>query len=548
MQYTKWDHEADLIVVGSGAAAYSSAITAKNKGLDVIMVEKGSQYGGTTLRSGGGFWIPNNRFQKAKGIVDKKEDAIRYMIRYSFPHLYNPDAANFGIPDNEYNLINAYCDKASEMTEYFERIGAIETIQDINWTGQPQVDYMDHLPENKGIRGRLLFTTTTDGKMGYGGDLIRHLKNWVDENGIPLIMNHRANKILINQGGEVIGIAAINEKNEIVNFRAKKAVFFGSGGYTHNKNLILHFQRGPHFGGCAAPTNTGDFIYMAGEIGAQLGNMAGAWRAQTVFEEVLRDPGGVHNIFFVAGDSVLEVNKYGQRIMDEKRNYSDRTMLHFVWDPVKAEWKNMLLFMIFDKRTADLWQGFPPYPPAGIKVDYVIEGGSLEELAKNIEVRLEKLKSNTGSFQLDDEFAENIKKTVMQFNQYASDGDDKEFSRGKFNYDREWTSFPPTTPNVKWPEDKNKNYTMYPLSETGPFYAVILSAGTLDTNGGPIINHLAQIIDNMNKPIAGLYGAGNCVAAAAANAYWGGGATIGSALTFGFIAGNEISSLKDNSE
>src|SRR5512136_694678 len=236
------------------------------------MVEKAPLYGGTTLRSGGGLWIPNNRFQREKGIEDLREDAIRYMARDSFPQLYNPEDPRFGLPRNEYNLIATYYDTASKMLDFMWNIDAFKSIQEINWTGKPQVDYMDHLPENKGIRGRVVYSVGSDGKMAYGGELVRQLKAWADAHSIPLLLNHHVTKILRNEKGEVIGAEAITSKNQTVTFRARKAVIFGSGGFTHNPILMLHFQRGPHFGGCAVPTNTGDFVFMGSAIGAQLGN------------------------------------------------------------------------------------------------------------------------------------------------------------------------------------------------------------------------------------------------------------------------------------
>jgi 3-oxosteroid 1-dehydrogenase len=547
MTEKKWDYTADVVVVGSGAAAYAAAITAKSRGAEVIMVEKAAIHGGTTLRSGGGFWIPNNRFQKEKGIQDPRDDTLKYMARYSFPHLYNPGDPRLGLPENEYNLIATYYDTASKMVGFLENLGAVKTIQEINWTGQPQVDYQDQLPENKGIRGRVLYSVSPEGKQSYGDELVSQLKAWADSHNIPLLLNHRVKLIIKNNKGEVIGVEAITNENLTVTFRARKAVVFGSGGFTHNPTLMLHFQRGPHFGGCAVPTNTGDFVLMGNAIGAQLGNMAGAFRAELVLEQALSDPNWGHNVWWILGDSVLEVNRYGIRFMDEKRNYTDRTMTHFVWDPQRADWTNMLTFMIYDERTATLWQGFPPLPVQGQPEPHVIDGNTLDELATNIATRLEQLKTKIGGFQLDSSFGENLKKTVARFNEFANAGVDADFHRGEYAYDREWATFPPTVPGVQWPARDAKNYTMYPLSPKGPYHAIILGAGTLDTNGGPIINHKAQVIDTENKPIPGLYGAGDCIASPTANAYWGGGSTIGPAMTYGYIAGiNATQETKEN--
>lgn len=531
-----FSQETDILVVGSGAAAFSAAITARQQGAEVIMLEKAAFIGGTTMRSGGGFWIPNNRFQRERGIVDAKEDAVRYMVRYSFPHLYSRDAPRLGLPENEFQLIDTFYDRAGEMVDFLISIGALDAIQEINWTGQLQVDYMDHLPENKGIRGRTLYSRNREGKLGYGGELVRQLRAWALDNGAELLTNHQVTEIVRNKAGEVIGLEVLAGE-EVKQFRARRAVIFGSGGYTHNPELMLRFQRGPHFGGCAAPTNTGDFMRMGGAIGAQLGNTAGAFRAEIIVEQVLADPNGVHNVFYIPGDSVLEVNRCGRRIMDEKRNYTDRAMTHFIWDPQRAEWTNMLVFMIYDQRTANLWQGFPPYPVQGQAADHIISALSWGELADAIAARLQALAPHTGGFSLAPEFAANLADTVQRFNQFAATGRDLDFQRGEFAYDREWTTFPPTIPGAEWPPPDSANYTMYPLSAAGPYYAIILGAGTLDTNGGPVINHRAQVLDVNGTIIAGLYGAGNCIAAPTANAYWGGGSTLGPAMTYGYIAG-----------
>jgi hypothetical protein len=138
---------------------------------------------------------------------------------------------------------------------------------------------------------------------------------------------------------------------------------------------------------------------------------------------------------------------------------------------------------------------------------------------------------------VDDAFASNLKETVSRFNKFAISGADEEYHRGEFNYDREWATFPPLVPGTTWPPEGSKNYTMYPLGQSGPYHAIILGPGTLDTNGGPLINQKAQVLDTARKPIPGLYGAGDCIASPTANAYWGGGSTIGPALTYGHIAG-----------
>ncbi|WP_303863828.1 FAD-dependent oxidoreductase [Alkalibaculum bacchi] len=532
--------EADVLVVGTGAAAFAAAITAANEGNSVIMLEKSGIIGGTTRRSGGGFWTPMNRHQKAKGIKDNKEDAIRYMCRQSYPELYNENAKYHGLPEHKYSLIEAFCENGNTAIEFLERLGVFESTEEINWLGKNPVDYQSNLPENKGIRGRILYPKNDEGNMGFGVVLIERFKKYAKGHGIPVNTHHEVTKIRRNHDGVVYGVE-VKAGKEIKTYKARKAVIFGTGGYTHNDDMMRNFQRGPIYGGCAAPECTGDFVPMASQVGAKIGNMQGAFRAQCLLENKLDNPNAANNCFFIAGDSVFEVNKYGKRVVNEKRNYNDRGMVHFAWDQNKAEWTNQLLFLIADKRAVELWEGFPPYVSSGIDLKYLIEGDTLEDLARKIRERVENLAPNIGSFRLDETFGEGLKETFSRFNEFARTGKDLDFHRGDYDYDREWGSIKPTKPGVNWPEDMNKNYTMYPLSEEGPYFAAILGSSTLDTNGGPVVNANAQVLDWNNEPIEGLYGAGNCIAAPSANAYWGGGGTIGPAIAYGYIAARHVS-------
>ena len=71
--------EYDVIVVGSGAAGMVAALTAAHQGLSAVVIEKAAHFGGSTARSGGGVWIPNNEILKRDGVTDTKEAASTYL-------------------------------------------------------------------------------------------------------------------------------------------------------------------------------------------------------------------------------------------------------------------------------------------------------------------------------------------------------------------------------------------------------------------------------------------------------------------------------------
>jgi hypothetical protein len=132
-----------------------------------------------------------------------------------------------------------------------------------------------------------------------------------------------------------------------------------------------------------------------------------------------------------------------------------------------------------------------------------------------------------------------LKATISRFNGFARSGDDQDFHRGDAAYDSEWhLVFSPMQTDTEWPPNDGPSVTMHPLRDEGPYYAIILAAGALDTNGGPVIDASARVLNTEDQPIAGLYGAGNCIASPSREAYWGAGHTLALSLTFGYIAAN----------
>jgi hypothetical protein len=358
------------------------------------------------------------------------------------------------------------------------------------------------------------------------------------ERNVPILLGHRAMRLVTNDKGRVVGLEA-ESAGVVVSLRARKAVIFATGGYVHNPEFVANYQRNRLWGSCAMPWATGDFINIAGAGGARLGNMGGAWRTQILLEEALQSSKLAAGVFFPPGDSMLQVNRHGVRVVNEHRNYNDRTEAHGIYDASQAEFPNQLLFMIYDQRTAEAFSGAYPLPKTPTGASYVLSGDSLEALSEGIAKRLNEISSSTGGFSLAPEFSENLTITIDRFNGFAHTGNDEDFQRGDAAYDSEWHMvFSPMASDTAWPQNDRPSITMHPLRDEGPYFAIILAAGCLDTCGGPVIDASARVLNTEDQPIAGLYGAGNCIASPSREAYWGAGHTLGLSLTFGYIAAN----------
>lgn len=552
-----WDEEHDIVVVGSGGAGFSAAITAKSLGSDVVMLEKGTYIGGTTTVSGGGMWVPNNSPMRAAGIEDPREDAIKYMARYSFPAMYNPDDAQFGLSDHDFEMLSAYYDLGSEAFDAIEATGAVTWMSSTNYGPKfdtVQTDYMDHFEEDKAPQGRTLMAIDEAGLQGGGGFLIASYQAWAEQAGIPMMLNHRVDRVVLNEAGEVMGVevtvldpasaaaaAGTPEATPVMgttlSIRARKGVIFGSGGFARNADMMHNFMPAPYYGGCSAPTNEGDLIRISSAVGAKLGNLHNVWRNEGVFEQAVASSSAYNCVWYYSGDSFLMVNKEGKRFVNEKRAYQDRPMAHHNWDPNNADWPNRLSFYIYDSRVQDNWGGQFPLPADPSTTPYILTGTTLEDLAAQIEERVTSLVAETGGVTLSETFAANLVAEVATFNEYATTGDDLDFQRGQFGYDVQVPNGPIVeTPTIEYPSADQASVAMYPLSAEGPYYAFIVTASAVDTNGGPVINSNGQILTWSGEPVTGMYGAGNCVACPGVNAYWGGGATLGNAHIWGYAA------------
>lgn len=536
----KWDHESDIVIVGSGAGAATAAVTAISNGDSVTMVEKAPVFGGTSAKTVGVLWIPNNFSLREKGIDDNKQDCLQYLARYSYPQHYNAGDSKLGLTDHAYSLLEAFYDNASKATDLLKNSGAVNLAE---WRmfalDRPATDYLDHVDENKVPTGRTLGTISeSNGELGTGADMMGQLESYLTQKGTAIKTNHQAVRIVVDDSNRVIGLEALHN-GKTVSVRARKGVIFGSGGFVHNPKSVLSYQRTHIYGSCAIPMATGDFIDIAAAAGAKLGNLSGAWRTQVVLEQTLISSKLAAGVFFPAGDSMFHVNKYGQRVVNEKRNYNDRTEIHGVYDPGSAEYKNQLMFMVYDQRSAEAFAETYPYPATPNGNPFVVAGDTLADLSQNLKQRVSDLSDHTGGVSLDKSFANNLAVTLDRFNTFAKNGQDDDFDRGNAAYDSEWhLAFSPMRADTTWPVNPHPNVTMHPFTEKGPYYAIILVAGALDTNGGPVVDADARVLDVHDKPIEGLYGAGNCIASPSREAYWGAGCPLGLSLTYGHIAAN----------
>ena len=219
-----------------------------------------------------------------------------------------------------------------------------------------------------------------------------------------------------------------------------------------------------------------------------------------------------------AKPGVIAVTPKGRRFTNEGNSYHD-----FVQDLVAATKgdKEIFAWEICDHKTLrEYGMGcVAPFPlPIGrhIRTGYLQRGDTVADLAQKIGVEVGALST-----------------TIDGFNASARTGADPEFGKGSKAYNR-YQGDALNTPNP----------CVRPL-ETGPYYAIKLVIGDIGTFAGLVTDAQTRVLDGARQPIKGLYAVGNDAASVMGGNYPGAGITLGPALTFGYIAGNQLASAAD---
>jgi 3-oxosteroid 1-dehydrogenase len=215
-------------------------------------------------------------------------------------------------------------------------------------------DYWAELPEDKAPRGRILLPKEAPDSMSDGGLVAgRTMSAAAERDGVAVRTGHRVQRVLREPSGRVVGVEAVTAGGTSFRARARKAVIFAKGGFTHDPELRRDFLGAPMYGGCAAASNKGDFVKIATSLGVPLGNMNYAWIGPISLEKALaRDPGLI-GMFSVAGDSMVFVDKRGRRVVNEKLAYNELAQAFFTRDAARAEYPNLVLISIWDQRAQD---------------------------------------------------------------------------------------------------------------------------------------------------------------------------------------------------
>jgi len=323
---------------------------------------------------------------------------------------------------------------------------------------------------------------------------------------------------LVVADGEVIGVV-VEHDGATQLIRTRKGVVLACGGFEWNTDMVRSFI-GRQLFPLSPPQNEGDGHRMAMEAGAALANMTSFWGQPALHDPEVEFEG---NPLYQMGTArsvkgVILVNRNGKRFVNEGVTYQDFPKALGAYDPVALDYPTESVWLIFDQRVKDGNVILPSILPGQPAPEWIAHAETVRELAEQIGVD-----------------ADTLEATIARWNEQVAAGDDTDYHRGTVRFEAHMSGQFPSPA------------TCLGAVERAPFYAMPLYDGTLGTNGGPRVDEHARVLRYDGSVIPGLYAAGNASASVFGPAYPGGGATIGPALTFGYLAGRHAASRAGSS-
>ncbi len=543
--------EFDVVVAGSGAAGMTAALAAARLGLSAVVLEKTGAFGGSTARSGGGIWAPGNAVLRRAGVADTPELARDYLAyvtggdvpaelrRALLEHCPAMLDLVLAATPLRFTWVPGYADYYPEAPGGLAGGRSVEPVPfdgsllggELARLNRPylpvpsgvavtQADYRwlslgprhpRALLAGARIAGRLARSRLRGKRtLSMGQALAAGLRAGLLDSGVPVWLNTSLTALEL-AGGRVTGVRATRDGQPLL-IRARRGVLVASGGFERNADMRRRYQRAPVSAEwtTGAAGNTGDGIVAGQQLGAATGLMDDAW-----WGPAIALPGGPY--FCLAERSLpgcLLVNGAGRRFVNESAPYVDA--VHAMYDGHTDDNPHIPAWLVFDQRYRDryVFAGLPPgrpLPRRWYAAGAVFRGPDLAALGAAAGIEAGALAA-----------------TVARFNEFARKGRDEEFGRGDSAYDRYYGD-PRRRPNPN----------LAPLARP-PFYAVKIVPGDLGTKGGLRTDARARVLREDGTPIPGLYAAGNASASVMGHSYAGAGATIGPAMTFGYIAALDL--------
>ena len=564
MTDNRFDHTVDVLVIGSGGGGMTAALKAHAAGLDTLVVEKSPKFGGSTALSGGGIWVPGAPAQRRAGYVPDPDGVFEYLKTITGGLVSDarlrtyvdvaPEMMDFleGSSDwFEFVWKPGYADYYPELPGGSERGSTINVPEiDLRKLGDQEQDLLAPLAlAPKGIwfapkdlrlfyqvrqnwRGKAVLVKLIwrmfrarvfgDRMAAIGQSLMARMRLALKEHDIPLWLSTPMTELITDVDGAVVG-AVVERDGAPMRIGARGGVVMATGGFDHDmtwrRQYLPLLDKDWSFGNPAA---MGDGIRAGEKVGAATDLLDEAW-----WFPAMCWPDG--RLQFMLNERMMPaqfvVNGAGKRFINEAAPYMD--FAHAMIEGQRSGVDHVPCWLVTDIKSFHRYVvgGHLPIPkvpfapvPTGRKIPQawldsgiVVAADSYEELAGKIGVPADQLRA-----------------TADRFNELAAAGHDDDFDRGDSAYDNYYGD--PTLPNPN----------LAPLDKP-PYLAFQIILGDLGTSGGLCTDEHARVLRSDGSVIAGLYATGNVSAAVMGRSYAGAGATIGPAMTFGYVAAQHIS-------